>query len=463
MSGKRRQRNPLRNLVHGLIASPWLWGGLLSVGFYAAVPHLPVYQELIERYFCGHWVEYATAGLFFVGVAVLLTKALRLPAEHAALKRNLLSGLNADPPRDPVAAAERIESELRQADRPDQQSRLAARLRDVCEYVRGRRSAEALDDHLGYLAELAGQRLHDSYALVRTVTWAVPILGFLGTVIGITMAIANVTPDQLESSLTEVTGGLAIAFDTTALSLTLSMLLVFGTFIIERGEQQVLDRIEDYGIRRLSTLFPTQTAVQGPLAEAESQAASELLKRTQSLIDWQTRLWQDSLESLRTRWSGTLEKQQACLDQALQSGFAASLADHSDQLAEVRSSFLQAFEAASRSLAQQMATFQTEMQTTREDNQQHAARLIQSLGQSVAAWQGQLKDSTAAMTGQLGELRQQGGILLRIVEQEEQLARLQDRLAQNLEAVRATDTFEETLQSLSAAVHLLTARSKKAA
>ncbi|MEI2659369.1 MAG: MotA/TolQ/ExbB proton channel family protein [Bifidobacterium adolescentis] len=52
--------------------------------------------------------------------------------------------------------------------------------------------------------------------LIRTITWAVPILGFLGTVIGITMAIANITPDQLESSLGEVTAGLAVAFDTTA-------------------------------------------------------------------------------------------------------------------------------------------------------------------------------------------------------------------------------------------------------
>ena len=79
-----------------------------------------------------------------------------------------------------------------------------------------------------YLAELGSGRLHDGYALIRTITWAVPILGFLGTVIGITMAIANITPDKLEASLPEVTAGLAVAFDTTALSLALSMLL--GTY-----------------------------------------------------------------------------------------------------------------------------------------------------------------------------------------------------------------------------------------
>ena len=66
------------------------------------------------------------------------------------------------------------------------------------------------------LADQAAERLHESYSLVRTITWAVPILGFLGTVVGITMAIANVTPEQLDTSLGEVTDGLAVAFDTTA-------------------------------------------------------------------------------------------------------------------------------------------------------------------------------------------------------------------------------------------------------
>lgn len=91
-----------------------------------------------------------------------------------------------------------------------------------------------------------------SFQLIRTVTWAVPIMGFLGTVIGITMAIANVTPEQLDSSLPEVTSGLAVAFDTTAQALGMSMVLVFGTFVIERAEQSVLNELEEFGINALA-------------------------------------------------------------------------------------------------------------------------------------------------------------------------------------------------------------------
>ena len=38
--------------------SPILWGGLATVGFYAAIPHLPTQREFCERYFCGHWILY---------------------------------------------------------------------------------------------------------------------------------------------------------------------------------------------------------------------------------------------------------------------------------------------------------------------------------------------------------------------------------------------------------------------
>ena len=83
---------------------------------------------------------------------------------------------------------------------------------------------------------------------------------------------------------------------------------------------------------------------------------------------------------------------------------------------------------------------------------------MQGLSENVGGWQKQLERSTAAAGDQLDELRRQGEILLQIVGQEEQLARLQGRLTENLEAVRATEKFEEALHSLSAAVHLLTAR-----
>lgn len=49
-----------------------------------------------------------------------------------------------------------------------------------------------------------------------------------------------------------------------------------------------------------------------------------------------------------------------------------------------------------------------------------------------------------------------------MLQQEHELTRLQAKLTDNLQAIRAVETFEETLHSLTAAVHLLTARNRAA-
>src|SRR4029079_16406326 len=117
-----------------------------------------------------------------------------------------------------------------------QDTYLIRRLREALQYVRRKNSAETLDDELRFLSDLDVSRMHASYALPRIIIWAIPILGLLGTVIGITAAVANLSPDSLETTLPYVTAGLGVAFDHTALSLGLSMGLMFVQFFAERFE-----------------------------------------------------------------------------------------------------------------------------------------------------------------------------------------------------------------------------------
>ncbi len=424
------------------LTSSLLWGGIITVGFYSLISHLPVHRELLERYFCSHPLEYATASLFFVGIAILILKAVQLSAEKAAFANCYLFEEVLASDADHLEKVARIEEGAKALSRRFQTTLLAQRVRDASSYLRGRRVADGFEEHLKYLAELASEKLHGSYALVRTITWAVPILGFLGTVMGITIAIANVRPEQLDNSLTEVTGGLAIAFDTTALALTLSMLLVFASFVIERSEQSVLDRIEEFGIKCLSCLAPSNAKGEGPLAVAEAQAAKHLLEKTEAVINWQTQLWQDSIESLRNRWSQTLSQQQQSFEESLKQGMSATLTNHTEQLAEIRGELMHGFRHASKEFKEQLD------------------ETVQTLSEQVGGWQRELKVTTEAIAQQTNELKSQGVTLLKITQQEEHLARLQALLTENLQAVRAAETFEDTLHSLSAAVHLLTARTK---
>lgn len=454
--------------------SPLLWGTLLTVGFYELIPHLPAYRALAERYFCGHPLEYALAGMFFVGMSMLGLKFFRLFGERAALDHCRIESGDADPESKIHRAASALPRYARQ-------SQLAARLRDVLDYVRHRKAGSGLEEHFKYLDRIAADRLHDSYSLMQTITWAVPIIGFLGTVMGITLAIANIDPEVLDNSLQTVTGGLAIAFDTTALALALSVVLVFSYFFIKRAESRILTRVEDFSLRQLLPLYPDAGA-DSPLLEAQSAAAEHLIGRTEELISAQTDLWKSSIEDLRVRWSGTLFAQQQELSTALKTGTENTLNDHSAQLAEFRQEFVTAYQQATASLSEQLQrsnhqrreadaqlmerlasieeSLVSRLEKSQAENHQRNEHMLSETRAGIQQWQRELSANTTAMRSQHEVLGEQTRLLTRLLEQGTGLKALEGQLTENLEALRAAETFEQTLHSLSAAVHLLTTHAR---
>lgn len=459
----------------GVLASPLLWGVLFTVGFYELIPRLPVHRALAERYFCGHPLEYALAGMFFVGMSILVVKLIRLIGERAALDACQIDAEDGDP----EATIRRAASSLPRSSR---HSQLAGRLRDVLDYIQHRKSVSGLEEHLKYLDQLAADRLHESYSLMQTITWAVPILGFLGTVMGITIAIANIDPEVLDNSLQTVTGGLAIAFDTTALALALSVVLVFSYFFVKRAEGRVLSQVEEFSLRRILPLFPDASQSASPLLDAQATAAEHLIARTEELISGQTELWKSSIEDLRVRWSGTLFAQQQELSTALRAGTESTLSEHSGQLAEFRQEFIAAYQQTTASLSEQLqrsnqqrrdadvqllerlATIQDSLlahvENSQAESRQQNEALLAETRADMEQWRQELAANTAAMRSQQECLAQQTQLLTRLLDQGTDLRSLQVQLSENLETLRAAETFEQTMHSLSAAVHLLTAHAR---
>ncbi len=467
-----------------VLSSPIIWGTAATVVFYSLIPLLPIQRDVMYRYFCSHWILYAEVWLFGIGMAILAMKSLVLPRERSAFSFNLIRNPSLRQEPDPSRRVELLQHGVASLPARVRRSELARRYADICEYLSARPGTDSLEEHLKYLHDVAGERLHDSYALIRTITWAIPILGFLGTVIGITLAIANITPDQLETSMSEITSGLAVAFDTTALSLSLSMILVFVSFVIERAEQQILGEIEVAGMREIAPLLASETAATSPLMQAEQLAASQMLEKTEQMIQWQTNLWNESLNGLRTRWDQVVQQQQAEFTRTIQAGLQATLTQHNQELTESRQELSESFsklssdlmlmvtEVQDRSQQQQVETsqeianlwqeVQCELRLLREDQANQVSNLVQSISDEVLSWQTDLKAATHASTGQVRELHSQGETLLKIVGEEAELSRLQRTLANNLEAIHAVETFEKALHTLTAAVHMLTIKNRAA-
>lgn len=85
------------------------------------------------------------------------------------------------------------------------------------------------------------------HALVRYVAWAVPSIGFIGTVIGIAAAlnIAYKTASD-ENAIKEVTDLLGIAFDTTLVALLLDTVFVYYVHDLQERTEKLFAQMESY-------------------------------------------------------------------------------------------------------------------------------------------------------------------------------------------------------------------------
>jgi len=462
-----------------LLSSPWLWGVALAWGLYQLIPFAGEHRAFLERYLCGHPLEYVQSTLFCVAAVILVMKTLQFTFELQAAALPLPS-LGENPDSRETAGA--IQHVLAQLPRRLRTAWFAVRLADIAEFLRHRPTAAGLEDHAQRLAVSAADRHHDSHAQLQTIIWAIPILGFLGTVMGITLAIANVTPEQLDTSLNTVTAGLAVAFDTTAVALTQSILIVFAGFFVKRNEAALLQSIDDRIDRGLVLPLAGSSQQASPLHQAESQAAQELLSRTEILIQQQTGLWRDSVEGLRSRWTETLDSQRRDLAAALAHGVDGTLGDHARLLAQVRQEFVSAYETISRETLQQLAAarelhasqqselraqweaawsaIRQDLLAEREARGDESRRLLDGFAAQVDVAARRLASATEEITAQTVAVARQTELLTQVVSQEEQLTGLQQRLTENLEALRAAESLQETLHSLNAAIHLLTARAR---
>ena len=251
--------------------SPFLWGILGSAGFYALVEASPPGATLLKRYFTHHPVEYMETVMFAIGLAALVVKAFDVAAQRSGLKSSLLGPAPNTP--QPVEESDVLLARIERLPSRRQSEYYVSRLRAALEHVSRWGSAERLYDELKDLSDMDAARLHNGYGLFRVIVWAIPILGFLGTVIGITMMLTGavqMATGSDQSSMFKIFEGLGLKFDTTALALTLSMALMFVHFFVERAENSLLEQVDWRAQQELAGRFAVAAAgADGQLAAAE--------------------------------------------------------------------------------------------------------------------------------------------------------------------------------------------------
>lgn len=150
-------------------------------------------------------------------LAIMALKAQQLRREAALLERV----------SDGMAGFERLDS--------DQRSRLLPRLLTAA----GRQPAHRRDAAIETICNQESDLLDSELSMVRYIAWAIPSIGFIGTVRGIGAALGQAHL-AIEGDIAGVTASLGVAFNSTFVALLVSMLVMFCLHQLQLHQERLV-------------------------------------------------------------------------------------------------------------------------------------------------------------------------------------------------------------------------------
>lgn len=264
-------------------AFAFLIGAVLTVLLYLLMlgcVHLPVLSVVARIYMrpTNQFAVIPATFFFFGGMTVLYLKGKKVQFQEQALQ---ISAVPAEPEfvlTEATAATvlARIQSQvdhprhfvlLNRIDRALSNFKNIGQVNDVSAILR----AQAENDE---------DLVASSYTVVNGLVWAIPVLGFIGTVLGLSLAIGRFTQtlqaqgdlDMIRASLQGVTGGLATAFESTLVALTFTLILQLTITFQQKREMAFLDECNDYCHSHIVSKL--RLAVRAPAIETPAQPPS---------------------------------------------------------------------------------------------------------------------------------------------------------------------------------------------
>jgi biopolymer transport protein ExbB/TolQ len=242
--------------VNGFLSG--LIGILLAVVFYASLATTSLASTAFGQIFLDRGpTQHAVVVFFFWSLVILLFKCMKLRLQRQALDVRVL-------PDEPgfVISKSTVEQVLRRiheiADDP-RNFMILNRVEAALSNLRNLGAVGDVDDILRSQAAQDESQMETSYAIVQGFVWAIPVLGFIGTVLGLSMAIGSFTAvlgtgqdvSAITGALGNVTAGLATAFDTTLVALVAALVIQLLMVMTKKSEEEFLDEAMEYGLRNV--------------------------------------------------------------------------------------------------------------------------------------------------------------------------------------------------------------------
>jgi hypothetical protein len=126
------------------------------------------------------------------------------------------------------------------------------------------------------------------------------------------------------------------------------MILVFTTFLVERGEQSVLNDIEQLGIDHLVPSLTSDSSNQ------QSTGLPAISDWTSQMLAQQTEFWNRHLSSLQSGWANALNQQTESLAEGLNHETQQTLQLHRDTVDQTRDQYASSLQHSTQAFTDQM-------------------------------------------------------------------------------------------------------------
>ena len=186
--------------------------------------------------------------LMLWAIALMSFKARETFRERSLLGRNLIpiDGLTRILPQDTREYARSIEA-LSEGER---ERLLPKTLLVALDRFRSTHSVQDVAQTVRAMCEAESDRLDSEMSMIRYIAWAIPSIGFLGTVRGIGQALGQ-AHQAAQGDIAGVTQSLGVAFNSTFVALLISILIMFLMHQLQLAQERTTQETEQYCDQRL--------------------------------------------------------------------------------------------------------------------------------------------------------------------------------------------------------------------
>lgn len=271
------------------------------------------------------WVQFAETVLATWALAILYLKWRKIASQKDAMLFDLLPG---EISREITpSSVDRFVDHIRGLPVAPSESFLINRVLRGLEHFRVLKNSGEVSGRLSTQSDIDANAVDSSYSMVKVLVWAIPILGFIGTVIGIGAAVAAFSSTManagdmgaLKESFNAVTGGLGTAFDTTLLALVLSIFIMFPMTSLQKSEQDLLNQVDEYVNENLLKRVKDEGAADTSPAASLGEPGALKAAIDAALVPHQAELraWAKKLDALAENFAGQMQKHWQAADEQM--------------------------------------------------------------------------------------------------------------------------------------------------